>query len=135
MSPGLHICQIKPRGSDNRGEWVQVANDATSPTVITGLELTDYTATQQHVHVIKFLAANDGAPLSLSNDESAFVFTGHGTSRWHQKANGRWELHLFAGRSAPVWNNTGDVAYLRKPNGQFIDTMTVGDPARHPNGH
>ena len=36
---------------------------------------------------------------------------------------------------APVWNNTGDVVYLRKPDGTFIDTMTVGDPARHPNGH
>jgi hypothetical protein len=41
----------------------------------------------------------------------------------------------FAGKNAPVWNNTGDVAYLRKADGAFVDSMTAGDPPRHPNGH
>jgi hypothetical protein len=43
-------------------------------------------------------------------------------------------LLLFAGRSGPVWNNDGDVAYLRHADGRFVDTKT-GSPARHPRGH
>ena len=34
------------------------------------------------------------------------------------------------------WNNDGDVAYLREvTTGEFVDSMTVGSPARHPDGH
>jgi hypothetical protein len=27
------------------------------------------------------------------------------------------------------------VAYLRRLDGTFVDSRTVGDPKRHPNGH
>lgn len=38
--PGLHICNVELRGSDSRGEYVEIANDGTSSLALTGLELT-----------------------------------------------------------------------------------------------
>jgi hypothetical protein len=128
---GLHICQINQRGSDNRGEWVSVANDGGTVEGLTGLEITDFTRTQQHVHVYRFPPAHGGQALTLAPGQTAYVFTGAGRSE--RLPDG--DLLLFAGRAAPVWNNTGDVAYLRNLRGEFVDSMTVGSPARHPNGH
>lgn len=128
---GLHICEVVPYTTDPRGEYVVVVNDGFQSIPITDLKLTDYTATQQDVHIYTFPGATGGRALTLSPGEAAYVFTGPGTSE--RLADG--DLLLFAGRRAPVWNNTGDVAYLRKPDGTFIDTMTVGHPKRHPNGH
>lgn len=128
---GLHICSLVPRGTDGRGEYVQVANDGSANVTLTGLELTDYTASQQRVHIYTFPPMRDGSMFVLKPKQSVFVFTGKGTNTL--SSQGDWLV--FAGRAAPVWNNTGDVAYLRNAKGQFIDTMTVGSPARHPNGH
>jgi hypothetical protein len=83
------------------------------------------------VHVFSFPPAQGGAALTLGPGETAYVFTGSG--RNERVADG--DLLLFAGRHAPVWNNTGDVAYLRNARGEFIDWMDVEAPARHPNGH
>jgi hypothetical protein len=128
---GLHICEVSQRGSDQRGEWVCVANDGSAVVALTGLEITDFTRTQQHVHVYRFPPAQGGAALTLAPGQRAFVFSGSGANE--RLADG--DLLLFAGRLAPVWNNTGDVAYLRNSRGEFIDTMTVGAPSLHPNGH
>ncbi len=128
---GLHICNIAPRGYDRRGAWVQVANSSTRPIPLTGLEITDYTATQQRPRIYRFPALKSGAALRLRPRQSAFVFTGRGRSG--VSAQGDWLL--FAGRSASVRNNDGDVAYLRDRRGRILDSRTVGQPARHPNGH
>jgi hypothetical protein len=132
---GLHICQISQKGTDQRGEWVSVANDGQSAVALTNLEITDFTKTQQHVHIFRFPATTSKTPLMLGPNQTAFVFTGKGKGQWVKTQSGKQQLLLFAGKEAPVWNNTGDVAYLRNPDGTFIDTMTVGDPPRHPNGH
>jgi hypothetical protein len=129
--PGLHICNVQPRGHDARGEWVQVANDGLLPSKLTGLELTDYTGTQQRPHIYRFPPLRTGADLTLRPRQSAFVFTGRGQNGLSDQ--GDWLL--FAGRLAAVWNNSGDVAYLRDSKGRIIDSRTVGHPARHPNGH
>jgi hypothetical protein len=126
----LHICAVVPRTSDPRGEYVEISNDGPEA-VLTGLKLTDYTATQQHVHIYTFPAAQGGYSLKLGRGQAAFVFSGPGRNERGSDGN----LYLFAGRRAPVWNDTGDVAYLRLPDGRFIDTMTVGSPKRHPAGH
>jgi lamin tail-like protein len=131
LVPGIHVCQVVPQTTDPRGEYVVVANDGTSSVPLTGLEITDYTMTQQHVHVYRFPQAQGNADLILSPGEEAYVFTGHGQNQ----RLGDGDLLLFAERSAPIWNNTGDVAYLRRLDGTFVDSMTVGDPPRHPNGH
>lgn len=67
----------------------------------------------------------------LAPGQTAYLFTGSGPSE--RLPDG--DLLLFAGRQAAVWNNTGDVAYLRNLRGGFVDSMTVGSPPRHPNGH
>jgi hypothetical protein len=132
----LHICNIAVGGTDERGEWVSVCNDGSTPETLTGLEITDYTQTQQHVHVYRFPSAQGGAGLTLAPGGVAFVFTGHGVNERLRTPRGNDALLLFTGRSASVWNNTGDVAYLRHAaDGRFVDTKTVGSPARHPNGH
>jgi len=67
----------------------------------------------------------------LSPGNSAYVFSGRGENERLDDG----DLLLFAGRSAPIWNNDGDVGYLRRTDGIFVDSRTVGDPKRHPNGH
>jgi hypothetical protein len=99
--------------TDPRGEYVVVANDGNSDVSLTGLEITDYTRTQQHVHVYRFPATVDGQNLLLRPKQEAFVFTGTGTNALSNQG----DLLLFAGRAAPIWNNTGDVAYLRRLDG------------------
>jgi hypothetical protein len=128
---GIHICRISQRGADERGEWVSVANDGEIGVALTGLEITDFTRTQQHVHVYSFPSATNNGSLMLMPGETAYVFSGPGSNV--RLPDG--DLLLFAGRLAPVWNNTGDVAYLRKSDGEIVDWLTVGAPARHPNGH
>jgi hypothetical protein len=44
-------------------------------------------------------------------------------------------LSSVRGAVSADWNNSGDVAYLRRLDGTFVDSLTVGHPARHPNGH
>jgi hypothetical protein len=132
----LRICDISQHGTDQRGEWVSVCNVGATAQALTGLEITDYTRTQQHVHVYRFPSAQGGAALTLAPGGVAYVFTSHGRDKRIRSRRGNDFLLLFAGRDAPIWNNTGDVAYLRRvPNGEFVDTKTVGSPARHPNGH
>lgn len=126
-----HVCFVANRSTDSRGEYVEIANGAAVPVALTGLELTDYTTGQRHVHVFHFPSAVGGGALTLGPGSVAYVFSGRGTNQ----LLGDGSLLLFAQRSAPIWNNTGDVAYLRRADGTFVDTRTVGDPKRHPNGH
>ncbi len=128
---GLHICEVVNRTSDRRGEYVHIANDGPSPALLTGRKLTDYTRTQQHVHVYTFPGAKGGGALHLKSGQSAYVFTSPGMNSISDQGS----YLLFVGSRASIWNDDGDVAYLREANGQFIDSRTVGDPARHPNGH
>ncbi len=131
----LHICHISQTGTDSRGEWVSVCNEGLTSESLTGLEISDFTKTQQDVHVYRFPTTTSGTNLMLRPGQIAYIFTGHGKSEWITTPDAKQQLLLFAGRLAPVWNNTGDVAYLRKTDGTFVDTKTVGSPARHPNGH
>lgn len=126
-----HICLVANRTSDSRGEYVEIVNAGWTDVSLTGLELTDYTASQQHVHIYRFPGAKGGGELDLRRGQSAFIFSGRGENERLDDG----DLLLFAGRSAPIWNNDGDVAYLRRLDGSFVDSRTVGDPKRHPNGH
>jgi hypothetical protein len=130
-----HVCRVNLQTADPQAEWVEVANGGVLPVALTGLEITDYTLLQRHVHVIRFPSTTTGSALMLAAGQSAFVFSGIGQNRWDVDENGRSRLFLFAGRQAPVWNNAGDVVYLRRVDGTFVDSVTVGDPPRHPNGH
>ncbi|MGH2757292.1 MAG: lamin tail domain-containing protein [Actinomycetota bacterium] len=128
----LHIRRIEPRGSNGFGEWVSIANDGPNPASLTEHEITDYTNLQKNAHIYRFPETTNGGPLLLQPGQVVFVFTEAGRNTWVTTARGKQELHLFMGRSQPIWNNTGDVVYLRTLDGRIVDTMTVGDPARHP---
>ena len=85
------------RPADIRGEIVEVANSAISAVALSGLEITDYTATQQHVHIYRFPVAEGGGDLGfLAPGCSAYVFTGPGQDT--RLADG--DLLLFAGYRA-----------------------------------
>jgi len=127
---GLHICAIVQRGSDSRGEHVEIVNDGSAPVPVTGLELTDCSG-QRHEHVYAFPNGRDDSTLELAAGRTAYVFSGTGKSERTRSG----DLILFAGLPAPVWNDTAHVAHLRRSDGAIIDTMQAGRPARHPDGH
>lgn len=132
---GLHICQVKVGGSDERGEWVCIVSEGPLSEQISGLLLSDFTQTQGHAHVFEFPTYEDGSPVSLAPGERVFVFTAPTEEGWFEADDGTRALLLSMNLDAPIWNNSGDVAYLRNSDGTFIDHMTVGEPARHPAGH
>lgn len=130
-----HICRFNWLTSNPDEEFLIVANGGVFRVQLSGLMLTDFTATQQNVHIYDFPAYDDGTPIYLEIFESAVVSTGEGKPRWETDDTGKRWLLLFMQRNAPIWNNQGDVAYLREANGEIVDWMRVGDPARHPGGH
>jgi hypothetical protein len=130
-----HICRVNWQTADPQQEVVEVANGGLFPVVVSGLEITDYTGTQQNIHIYRFPTYTDDTVVELATHESALVFTGVGENRWDTDEQGSRWLLLFMGRGAAIWNNEGDVVYLRRASGQFVDTFTVGNPPRHPNGH
>jgi hypothetical protein len=87
-----HVCKISQNGTDDRGEWVSVVDGGRTPVALTGLELTDYTKTQQHVHIYRFPKTKNGTALMLAWGEHAFVFTGKSTNKRHTRDNGKTEL-------------------------------------------
>jgi len=127
---GLHICAIVQRGSDSRGEHVEIVNDGAAAVAVTGLELTDRPG-EQHERVYAFPPGRDDGALELAAGRTAYVFSGAGRSERTRSG----DLILFAGLSAPVWTDASHVAYLRRPDGGIIDTLHVGRPPRHPDGH
>ena len=131
----MHICQVKVGGSDERGEWVCIASDGPLPERLSGLLLSDFTETQQHAHVYEFPTYDDATPIMLSPGERAFVFTAPTEEGWVEGPDGTRALLMSMSLEGPIWNNPGDVCYLRRADGTFIDHMTVGEPARHPGGH
>lgn len=130
VGKGLHICAIVRRGSDRRGDHVEIVNDGAAPVSVTGLELTDFSE-QQHEHVYSFPPRADDSVLELAAGRTAYVFSGSGRSeRTHSG-----DLILFAGLPAPVWNDTSRVAYLRRSDGTIVDTLHAERSPRHPDGH
>jgi hypothetical protein len=130
-----HVCRANWQTGNPNEEWVQIANGGIFAVALTGLEITDETRLQLNAHIYRFPPTEAGTLLELGMFESAIVYTGHGENRWHVDENGKRWLLLYIGRGAAIWNNAGDVVYLRKLNGQFVDSVTVGSPPRHPNGH
>jgi hypothetical protein len=131
MAVEPHICSIANRTPDPRGEFVEIANAGAQRVALTGLELTDYTETQRRPHIFRFPPTTNQQTLYLEPRESAYVFSGLGENCRSDSGS----LLLFWGLRHAVWNDDGDVAYLRRSDGTFIDTHIVGHPKRHPGGH
>ena len=121
---GLHICAVVTRGSGSSSDHVEVVNDGAKPVPVGGLELTNCSG-EQHEPVYTFPQGELGA------GETAYVYSKDGKSQRTHTG----DLMLYAGLRASVWKDESHVAYLRRPDGRIIDTMHVGRPPRHPDGH
>jgi hypothetical protein len=124
LGMGLHICAVVQRRPGSPSEYVEVVNDGAEPVPVTGLELTSC-AGEQHEHVYTFPKGELGA------GESAYVYSREGKSQRTRSG----DLILYAGLEGRVWTDDSRVAYLRHPDGKIIDTLRVGGPPRHPDGH
>lgn len=99
-------------GTDNRtntslnGEWVRIINKASTKRSLTGWKLKDKTG-----YTYTF------GTFSLAGGKTVYVHTGKGTNTTARR---------YWGRSAYVWNNTGDTAYLRNSAGTLMDSCSWG---------
>jgi micrococcal nuclease len=84
------------------GEWVTIANSGREPQTLEGFSLRD-----EARHVYTF------PPLILLPGQTITVYSGQGRDD---------DTHLYWGLSGDaVWNNDGDTAYLRDPQGLLVD--------------
>ncbi|GAA3957122.1 hypothetical protein GCM10023085_44560 [Actinomadura viridis] len=87
-------------------EWVQLFNTSKTSRQLKGYKLRDKTG-----YTYTFGA------VTLGGRKSVYVHTGKGSNS---------AGHRYWGRSWYVWNNTGDTAYLRYPNGTAADSCSWG---------
>jgi hypothetical protein len=89
-------------------EWVRLTNTRSYTINLKGWTLRDKAS-----HVYTFTTN-----YSLGAGKRVYIHTGTGT-------NGSPDYqHRYQGRSAYVWNNTGDTAYVRNPSGTLIDSCS-----------
>ncbi len=91
-------------GSDTEnlnGEWVEIENVGHQPVRLKGFRLSD---TSNNEFVFPDVVLEPGQRLR--------VYTGSGTPSREA---------LYWGSSSPIWNNNGDTAYLRAPDGTLVD--------------
>ncbi|MDQ7030063.1 MAG: lamin tail domain-containing protein [Ardenticatenia bacterium] len=97
-------------GSDRanlNGEWVEIQNVGNRPVRLRGFTLSD--------------ASNKGftfPDMVLAPGERLRVYTGSGTPS---------PGALYWGSPSPIWNNDGDTAYLRAPDGSLVDMYAYGE--------
>ncbi len=100
------------------GESIRIANVADGVVNIQGFSVTD-----RHGHRYAF------PPLSLKPGYSVLLLSGRGvnlTDPWKQ-------VVLYWQSDGPIWNNSGDTATLRAPDGSIVDTYEYeGFPKRRP---
>jgi hypothetical protein len=99
-------------GSDNgsntslNAEYIELRNTSTVARYVSGWTLRD-----KQNHIYKFPATRIGA------GQYMYVHTGRGTNN----VNNRYQ-----GKTAYIWNNTGDAAYLRNAAGTPVDSCAWG---------
>jgi hypothetical protein len=89
------------------GEYFGLKNTRTY-----ALNLRNFTVRDKQNHVYTFTTS-----FVLYPGKSVYVHTGKGANT---------SIHHCWGRSAYVWNNTGDTAYLRSNYGTLLDTCSWG---------
>jgi competence protein ComEC len=91
-------------GLDLQNEWVSVRNTGTAPVQMQGCTISDAS-----VHVYTFPS------FTLASEATVTVYTGAGTNT---------ATALYWGLGSSVWNNTGDTATLKRPDGSVISSLT-----------
>lgn len=125
---GIHN---NPSGTDTprklTDEYIVIRNlSADKKFSLTNWIVSDRTPTGQETHLFRFPEKINGGGWTLDPGEYLFLMTGKGTNQFI-KADGKHppQFHFYMQREWFVWNNPGDTAYLRIPNGEFIHWMKV----------
>lgn len=93
------------------GEYVRICNISPHDVSLKGFSLFDR---EEHQYIFPRAFLKPGYTVLL--------FTGVG----RDIMEGVDQLRLYWGSSYPIWNNKGDQAFLRNPQGEVIDTVTYG---------
>lgn len=120
-----------PSGSDTASklndEYIVIKNKSDKKYNMVGWIVDDRTPTGTMTHLFYFPEKiGNGHTWSLDPGEYIFLMTGKGTNVFIE-SDGKHspQFHFFMNRDWFVWNNSGDTAYLRTPDGQFVHWMTV----------
>jgi Lamin Tail Domain len=90
--------------SSLNAEWIRLKNTGSS-----GRSLTDWTVRDNAGHVYRF------GTYRLRAGRTVMIHTGGGSNS---------ARHRYWGMDGYVWNNDGDRARLRKPNGNLVDSCS-----------
>ena len=123
----LEITQIhnNPVGKDTESklndEYIVIKNASTKKYEIEHWIVSDRTPTGKETHIFRFPEQlGNGHAWSFDPGELIFLRTGKGVNNFIPKTDAYpAQFHFYLQREAFVWNNTGDTAYLRSPDGQF----------------
>ena len=130
----IEITQIKnnPPGTDTQGklnqEYIVIRNTTKDKQFkLDGCIVSDRTPTGQETHLFRFpVTINRNETWTFDPGEYIFLMTGSGTNTFKPSDGSHPpQFHFFMQRNAFVWNNPGDTAFLRLPNGEFIHWMKV----------
>ena len=108
------VIQYDSPGSDDgsnaslNAEYVRIKNASSTSAV----RLTGWTVRDAQAHVYKF------GSFTLGAGKVVTLHTGSGSNTATDR---------YWGSKAYIWNNTGDKATLKNPNGVTVDTCTWGD--------
>ena len=120
-----------PAGPDTASklddEYIVIQNKSNTKYNLVGWIVSDRTPTGKETHLFHFPETIDnGKTWTLDPGEYIFLMTGKGTNKFIPKDNSHPpQFHFYMQREWFVWNNPGDTAFLRLPNGEFVHWMKV----------
>jgi hypothetical protein len=92
---------------------------------MTGWIVSDRTPTGQETHLFRFPEKVNGGVWTLDPGEYIYLMTGKGTDQFINDGQHPPQFHFYMQREWFVWNNSGDTAFLRLPNGEFVHWLKV----------
>ncbi len=119
-----------PSGTDTASklndEYIVIENKSNKKYTMTGWIISDMTPTGKDTHLFYFPEKVNGNSWTLDPGEYIFLMTGKGANTFIQgNGNQPPQFHFYMQREWYVWNNSGDTAYLRLPNGEFVHWKKV----------
>lgn len=117
-----------PAGADTLDkEYIMIKNNTKDQAIsMNGWIVSDRTPTGQETHLFYFPEKIEGSTWTLDPGEYIFLMTGKGTDKFYPATQTHSpQFHFHMQRGAFVWNNPGDTAFLRLPNGEIAHWMKV----------
>jgi hypothetical protein len=108
-------------------EYIVIRNKSDKKYNMVGWIVSDRTPTGKETHLFRFPEKlSGGSTWTFDPGEYIFLMTGRGTDTFIPKNGDKPpQFHFYMNRDWFVWNNSGDTAYLRLPNGEFVHWMKV----------